>query len=1110
MASKSTYELEVRLGATTSASWKVNLKKAEEGLTSLNSLSNRIMAGMAAGVTAAAATATYALSNALDTYTGFEQEMATVQSISGASATQFLAMKDAAMEAGRSTVFTASESASALEYMSLAGWDAIQSIAGLMPILELAAATGKELQTTSDLVTDSMSALGIEVEYLDTYLDKLVASNNEANTSAEELMEALVDSGGASRTLGASLDDTITSLGILADNGTKGAEAGRALNSIFVRLAGNAQAIKELDKLGVNIWDDSGNFIGFQESLEQISGAMSKLTAEERALSQKKIAGTNYYSQMAYLLDAVKETTEDGTSAWEELETQVVNSSGALGNMYAIATDTLENAQKTLESAKEDMQIRLVDVFSDDAKGFVYWLAEELPNATDSIVAFAEAHKGEFADALEKLGEGIEFLWENGITAGQWLIKHKSAIVGGIKGIAVSIGLVKLAMTGCKIAELFTNPLSAVGTVAGLAVTAIGAVAGAIKDANEAAVNANLAEHFGDIALSMEDIEEAASYIVGSENLTGLLNALEEFDELDSFSETMEDAVSALEKMNWKISIGMELTEAEEEEYQSAIDNFVTAAQEYALQAQYSVSLNMSLAFDENDLEQSNLVSKVNQFYADKYDELAGLGTQLNEAVTNAFNDGFLEIEKIDAIANLQMQMADIEKELAVGEYEAKLSALSLEYSGKELDADTFEKLQGELNEQLEEMTAARREAYVKNYSAVTASYNGGYLTDDEYNDAIENLKEELANGIDEDQTRVLQFQVNTIAGNYEEEIEGYQQTVEDVLDKYSGEEYDSAWKEKPKIMWDWALDEIIEGAPDKETRKTMMKLLEPMESAIEETYNLINEWDSLSPEMQTSVGETLRTIEAMRAMVYGREEKEELDRDIANKIIESGNYADANFVGWVDQNYEELTGYAMTSTAASIEESLDAAQNETVQPAIDRMYADSQAYLGEVFSQGLSASAELDLTLTPKVAMTGVLTELQDKASPEVRFRNVFRNAEGGIYTSPILTTFAEEGPEAAVPLDGSQRAKNLWVQAGQILGMLPEGTRDREILAGVSGTSGDAGTGRSIQVSYNPVITIQGSASKEEVQTALSLSLDELKEMIKEIQEEDRRVAF
>ncbi len=170
------------------------------------------MAGIAAGVTAAAATATYAISNAVETYTSFEQEMATVQSISGATAQEFIDMKEAAMEAGRSTVFTAQESASALEYMSLAGWDVEESIAGLMPVLRLAAATQKDLQTTSDLVTDSMSALGIGVGDLDMYLDKLIESNNDANTSAEQLMQALVKSGGASRTLGASLDDTITSL----------------------------------------------------------------------------------------------------------------------------------------------------------------------------------------------------------------------------------------------------------------------------------------------------------------------------------------------------------------------------------------------------------------------------------------------------------------------------------------------------------------------------------------------------------------------------------------------------------------------------------------------------------------------------------------------------------------------------------------------------------------------------------------------------------------------------------------------------------------------------------------------------------------------------------
>lgn len=368
MAKKSTYELELKLGASLLANWNATLKKAEDGLDGLNSFADKITAGVAAGATVAAATATMAISSAVDTYKGFEQEMATVKAISGATSTEYQALKDAALDAGSSTIYTAEESASALEYMSLAGWSVQESIDGLTPILRMAAATGKDLETTSDLVTDSMSALGISVDELDTYLDKLVETNNDANTTSEELMEALIKSGGASRVLGVSLDDTITSLGVLANNGTKAEEAGTALNAIFVRLASNSSAIKELGNLKVDIWDDDGNFIGWQESLEQIDSALSNLSDEEKALSLKNIAGTEHYSQLEYLLNAVRENADGTATAWDVLKSQVSDSTGALGDMYDTTTDTLENAQAKLNSAKEDMQIRLVDVFSDDAK----------------------------------------------------------------------------------------------------------------------------------------------------------------------------------------------------------------------------------------------------------------------------------------------------------------------------------------------------------------------------------------------------------------------------------------------------------------------------------------------------------------------------------------------------------------------------------------------------------------------------------------------------------------------------------------------------------------------------------------------------------------------
>lgn len=1104
MASKTEYQLNVKLGATTSSSWKTTLGKAEAALSGLNSLSNKVMAGIAAGVTATAISATAVMSSAVEKYADFESEMATVQSISEATAQQFLDMKDAALEAGRSTVFTATESASALEYMSLAGWDVNESIAGITPILKLAAATGKELQTTSDLVTDSMSALGLEVSDLDMYLNKLVKGNNKANNTAEQLMEGLVNSGGAARTLGADLNDTITALGVLANNGEKGTEGGNALNAMMVRLAGNTTALKELGKLDVDLWDDEGKFIGFEESLIRINNALSTLTDEDRTMSLKNIAGTHYYSQMAYLLDAVTEVTDENgnvVTAWQELETEVANSAGALENMYDITTDTLLFAQKRLTSAKEDMQIRVADVFADDAKDFLLWLSEKMPQATDSIVDFAEAHRGEFADALESLGEGIEWLWENGIAAGQWIIKHKGAIVGGLKGIAIGFAGVKTALLGIKIVELFTNPLSAIPAIAGLAAVGIGAVAGAIKDAETAAVNENLAAHFGNISLSMSEIEAVAQSIVSSDCLTGVLSALEEFDELDSFSDKMDDAVKALEKLNWKVSIGLELTEGEQEEYQRAIAEFVENAQEYALQAQYSVSLSMDFAFSDDDLEQSNLVAKVNQFYADKYQELSDLGTQLRDAVTDAFNDGLLEPDEIDVIARIQADMAEIEKSLAVGDYQAELSLLEMEYSGKELTPETIISLMEAIDEKNADATEAYRTAYGKNYSAITAAHAGGALTDEEYTSGIQALQDELARETAELQMQSMQFLLNTINSGYADEIEQYNEIVERALDRWSTTSFDQAWKEQGDYYFGEIRQDIGEGGPDKTTRKAIAELLEPMGDSFQELYALLGKWDSLTPEMQKSLQGMYADMDRLRGLSgdYGGDAWGVV-YDIANRV-----YADpekySNIKEYMDQNYDFLTGYAKMDMEI---------EAETVQPVIDGMYAYSQEYLDQVFSEGLQTTTELGLTVTPFIDVSGAILK------GRTGITGIMSNAAGGIYDRPILTTFAEEGPEAAVPLDGSTRAKSIWARAGQILGMIPQGSRDQSLLAGVSGGVGqrESGTERSIQFSLNPVITIQGNASKEDIHGALAMTMNDLREMLPEmlaeIERENRRTAF
>lgn len=1031
MAAKTEYQLMVRLGASASPSWKKTLKSADAALSQLDSYATKIMAGISAGVAAAGVAATAALSSAMETYSGFESEMATVKAISGATALQFLEQREAALEAGRSTVFTAQEAASALEYMALAGWSVEESLAGLNPILTLAAATGKELQRTSDLVTDSMSALGLGVADLGMYLDKLVAGNNNANNTAEQLMEGLVGAGGAARVLGADLDDTVTALGVLADNGQKGVEAGTTLNAIMSRLAGNTAALKELDKLNVDLWDDEGKFVGFEESLIRINGALSNLTDEDKALSMKNIAGTDHFSEMEYLLGAVQEVTDESgnvTCAWQELEAQVAESSGALKTMYDTTTDTLLFAQKRLASAKEDMQIRVADVFADDAKDFLIWLSEQLPEATDSIVAFAEAHRGEFADALEGLGSGIEWLWENGIAAGKWIIKHKGAVTGAIGGIAASCLLLKTALVGVKIVEFLTNPLTAIPAAAGLALAGIGAIAGALRDAETAAVNADLADHFGSISLSMSEIEETAKSIVSSECLTGVLDALEEFDELDTLSGKMESAARELEKLNWKISIGLELTEGEAEEYQRAIADYVKNAQEYALQTRYAVSISMDLAFSDSDLEQSNLVAKVNQFYSDKYEELARLGAELNETITKSFNDGLLNIDP-ETVMNLQRDMAEIEKSISVGEYNASLSLLDQEYSGKELTAETLTELMGKLDEQTAVATEAYRQEYKKMYGIVDAAYQGGALTEEEYNSMLQTYADNMNQGIADVNMQATQFLLNTLNSAYADEIGQYDQRVAAAMEFFNGQAYDDAWKEFPEMTFNSLLSQIADSSDDTISRD-LAKLLEPMEGSIDEMYALKSQWDSLSPEMQEKLKDMYSDIERLYAM-----------------SVYSGFTGSNGDIDWI-----------------------------------------SRDVINKAYEQGGGGNAQSYVTQT-----------------------YIMSNAEGGIYDSPILTTFAEEGPEAAVPLDGSERAKSIWAKAGQILGMLPQsGNRDRLLLEGITGSQQEIREERSIQISYNPVVNIQGHAAQEGVQRALAFNLDELREMIEEIQREDRRVAF
>lgn len=228
-------ELAIKIAGKVENSFKQSLGVTEDGLNKIASVAKKA-AAVAAAAFAAVKVGDF-ISGAVDEYAEFEQAMANTSAIAGASADDYAKLSAAAREAGKATTFTASEAADALGYMALAGWNVEESTAALTPVLKLAEATQADLATTSDQVTDSMSAMGVGIDDLQGYLDVIVTTNNKANTTAADLMDAFIGCGGAARAAGMNYKETSTALGILANNGIKGSEAGTALNSMLVRIS---------------------------------------------------------------------------------------------------------------------------------------------------------------------------------------------------------------------------------------------------------------------------------------------------------------------------------------------------------------------------------------------------------------------------------------------------------------------------------------------------------------------------------------------------------------------------------------------------------------------------------------------------------------------------------------------------------------------------------------------------------------------------------------------------------------------------------------------------------------------------------------------------------
>ncbi len=319
------------------------------------------------------------LKDTIDTYKNFEAAMSQVEAISGATASDMGKLNEKAKEMGATTKFTATESAEALNYMAMAGWKTEDMLNGIDGILNLAAASGESLGTTSDIVTDSLTAFGMKADEVGHFADVMAVAASNSNTNVSLMGETFKYAGSMAGTLKYSIEDVALATGLMANAGIKGNMAGTALNSIFTRLSTNTHgATDALKKLGIEYFNQNGSARDLSDVLEELRAATKNFTDEQKAQLGNTIAGT--YAQKGFL--AILNATEED---YEKLSKAVNHADGAAANMAEIMMDNLQGSITLLQSAWDGVKMTAGGRIAPYIRDFADWLTAQMP-AIDSAV----------------------------------------------------------------------------------------------------------------------------------------------------------------------------------------------------------------------------------------------------------------------------------------------------------------------------------------------------------------------------------------------------------------------------------------------------------------------------------------------------------------------------------------------------------------------------------------------------------------------------------------------------------------------------------------------------------------------------------------------------
>lgn len=442
------------------------LVKAQDGLTKYSRQAQRVSKGLnkignsitnvGKSLTLGVTTPIVGIGTAsLKATMDFDKSMSKVQALSGATGEQLILLKDKATELGATTAFSASQVSEAMQYMALAGWKTNDILEGTAGILAAASASGEDLAKVSDIITDGLSAFGLEASKANHFADVLSTTATNANTTIGMMGEAFTYAGSVAGALGYSVEDAALAIGIMANSGIKASQAGTALRTMLTELSGTLEITgKNLGTYVIQTSNADGTMKPFRETLESLRYAFSQLSEAERASMAEFLVGKN---AMAGLL-AIMNTSDE---AFNSLATSIDNSTGSAERMSDVMLDNLAGQITLIMSGVESLALaignrltpyarkladtvqKVVTAFnnmSDEQKDLVLKIASVVAIMPVAILLFGKMVKGassaigaysRFSKSVQKAGSVFKVIFSPA---------HKIVLI--MAAIALGAGLV--------------------------------------------------------------------------------------------------------------------------------------------------------------------------------------------------------------------------------------------------------------------------------------------------------------------------------------------------------------------------------------------------------------------------------------------------------------------------------------------------------------------------------------------------------------------------------------------------------------------------------------------------------------------------------------------